>query len=386
MSEPNFTHNSESADLARSSLQDGTQLPSDGAPAQMQPMNLNPQAYETLLAELAQARSLTQEQAERIRHLEQALDQSLASLKELRLEMVDQALLETQLASTEEIANIQQQAITRLKQQLAQQQQMLDVQLSQTQERDQTVQGLLTNLEGLTQTQQAEVERLRGQIALDRAAVHQYRDRLEKQLSDLQATHQTQQQRIVELESQCLSARVLAATLEVLLEQATIHVQALSQQVQTPALSSLDAIVQQARAALQHAFALESPNLTTASDPMGDRAAHSKISKLEAQIAKQQTAQAMLHHACQELEAVRDCQQMRIAELESQTADMQEQILRQAQQASEYETAVQHWKDCYVNSRSQIQRLRDVLERILPNLPVEIVDLLASLDAAPSAI
>ncbi|MBD2019781.1 hypothetical protein H6F43_06215, partial [Leptolyngbya sp. FACHB-36] len=37
-------------------------------------------------------------------------------------------------------------------------------------------------------------------------------------------------------------------------------------------------------------------------------------------------------------------------------------------------------------SRSQIQRLRDVLERILPNLPVEIVDLLASLDAAPSAI
>ncbi|HEY9883488.1 MAG TPA: hypothetical protein V6C98_07740, partial [Thermosynechococcaceae cyanobacterium] len=59
---------------------------------------------------------------ERIRHLEQALDQSLASLSEMRLQMVDQRRLEAQLAATEDISNIQQRAIARLKLQLAHQQ------------------------------------------------------------------------------------------------------------------------------------------------------------------------------------------------------------------------------------------------------------------------
>lgn len=58
----------------------------------------------------------------RIGQLERALEQSLEYLYQLRQQLRDQQLLETQLASAEEIANVQQQAITELKQQLAQQQ------------------------------------------------------------------------------------------------------------------------------------------------------------------------------------------------------------------------------------------------------------------------
>ena len=61
-------------------------------------------------------------QRERIEQLEQALEQSLASISELKLQLKDQHLLETQLAATEEIANIQQQAINELQRQLMQQQ------------------------------------------------------------------------------------------------------------------------------------------------------------------------------------------------------------------------------------------------------------------------
>jgi chromosome segregation ATPase len=60
------------------------------------------------------------DQLERIGQLEQALEQSLTSLNELKQKLKDQHLLETQLAATEEIANLQQQAITQLKQQVTQ--------------------------------------------------------------------------------------------------------------------------------------------------------------------------------------------------------------------------------------------------------------------------
>lgn len=62
------------------------------------------------------------EHLERICQLEKALEQSLNSSNELRQKLKDQYLLEAQLAATEEIANLQQQVITELKHQLAQQQ------------------------------------------------------------------------------------------------------------------------------------------------------------------------------------------------------------------------------------------------------------------------
>lgn len=354
---------------------------------------------EALMAELTELRSLTQEQVNRIRNLEQALDQSLKSLNELRLQVVDQEFLETQLASTEEISNVQQQAITRLKLQLTQQQQDLEAQLAETQERDLTLQDLLTTLEELAQAQQSELERLRAQIAHDRVEVQVYQGRLEKRLGDLQTAFNTQQQRVTELESQALSARVLSASLEVWLEEAQAQVQELAQQLLTDVasplqkhqttLERLDIGLRQVRSALQDQHVLggnlpESQSIhALAHRPLEQELAiaQGKIEELEIQIAKQLTTEAMLQHACQELEAERDRQQLRLTDLERQTADMQEQILQQAQQASEYETAVQHWKDRYLKSAGQVQQLKALVEQVIPNPPHELAELLAALQS-----
>lgn len=362
------------------------------------------QEQKILRAELGQARSLSHEQIERIRHLEQALDQSLVSLSEMQLQVVDQHLLEAQLASTEDISNIQQQAIARLKLQLAQQQQALDAQLTETQVRDRSLQTLLNTMEALTQAQQQELTQLQTQIAHDRADVQSYQQRLETQLEQLQADLNDQQERTLALETQSLDACTLADHLAARLEQAQAQVSELSQILsdRQVALEQLEVELQQAHRTLQEQEALldslqqtrlsnasakvtvvAATSETAASAIAPDlAAAHARIAALEAQAAKQTTAQAMLRHACQELEEERDRQQARMAELENQTTDMQEQILRQAQQASEYETAIQHWKDRCFSSQSDVLQLKVLLEEVFPNPPAALSDLLTALLAA----
>jgi predicted nucleic acid-binding Zn-ribbon protein len=354
------------------------------------------QEHAALLSELMQARSLAQEQVERIRHLEQALDQSLVSLKEMRLQVVDQQFLEAQLASTEEISNIQQQAIIRLKLQLAEQQQTLDTQLAEAQARDRNLHELLATMETLTQTQQVDLEQLRSQITQDRAEVQTYQAALEKQLADFQAAFDTQQQRILDLEAQALSARTQAGELESRLEQAQHRVSELSQNLgdRQTTIQQLEQELQQARLMLQEQQSLlkglqrSQPSAPAKPNPGSDQelaVAQMKVEELETEVARQITTQAMLQHAWQELEEARDFQRSRIMDLEKQTADMQEQILRQAQQASEYETAVQHWKDRYFTTQTQVSKLKDLLAHALPDPPAELAEVLAALEAATAA-
>lgn len=417
MSEPNLAHSSWSAgtdrldqecdaDTVAAILEDGE--PSkprlnlrmrDGTPAVLDAeadlvgqRQMWQQEHEALLAELLQLRSLTQEQVERIQNLEQALDQSLKSLGELRVQVVDQQFLEAQLASTEEISNVQQQAITRLKLQLTQQQQALDAQFAEIQARDRTVQELLAAMETLTQAQKAELEHLRSQLVRDRSSVQSYRSRLETQLSDLQSTFDLHQQQRLDLESRSLSNRVLITSLEVWLTQAIAQVKDLSQQEglqqEQAALNQLKATLQQACTVLQNqqtepiaesAGSPNSPSDLSESTEQELATAQTKIEELETEIAKQVTTQAMLQHACQELEMERDRQQARIAELEHQATDMQEQILKQAKQSSEYEAAIQHWKDRYWSNCNQIQHLKETLEQAVPNPPAELLEMLAGL-------
>lgn len=351
-----------------------------------------------MLAELVQVRSLSHGQVERIRHLEQALDQSQTCLKEMQHQMIDQQFLETQLASTEEIANIQQQAIVRLKLQLAEQQATLETQKTDSQERDRTLQELLTMMETLTQTQQTEMENLHSQIARDRAEGQIYQQSLEKQLADYQNAFRVQQQRILELESEALSTKVRAGELETQLEQTQAHLQDLTQTLseRQSRLEQLEIELNQARTHLENqpTLIVDAPQSTHNSRQTKGKAAtertqaiaQTKVEELEAEIARQLTTQAMLQQACQELEEDRERQQSRAAELESQTHEMQEQILRQAQQASEYETAVQHWKDRYVNNQSRVVRLKELMEQILPDPPAEVTDLLIAIQASTSGI
>lgn len=98
-------------------------------------------------------------------------------------------------------------------------------------------------------------------------------------------------------------------------------------------------------------------------------AVQEQLAGLEAELAKQMQTQALLQQACLELEAERSSQQARLAELEQQSVDMQEQILSQAQQASEDETAIQHWKDRVAQGQAELTALRELLAQtdLLPS-------------------
>ncbi|MGD1941672.1 MAG: hypothetical protein ACFB0G_10195 [Leptolyngbyaceae cyanobacterium] len=69
---------------------------------------------------MQQSGSLEFKLVQRVCLLQQALDQALNSLNELRTQVQDKHWVESQLASTEKYANVQQQAIAHLKQELAQ--------------------------------------------------------------------------------------------------------------------------------------------------------------------------------------------------------------------------------------------------------------------------
>jgi chromosome segregation ATPase len=203
---------------------------------------------------------------------------------------------------------------------------------------------------------------------------------------------------MLELETDALSARVRASELEARLEQAEAQAQELSQTLsdRQSAIEILEADLKQARKSLeeQPTLIVDAPQSTHNTRQVKGNStaehdlaiAQAKVEELETELARQLTAQAMLQHAWQELEEDRDRQQSRVADLENQTNDMQEQILRQAQQASEYETAVQHWKDRYVATQSGVLRLKELIEKMLPNPPAEVIELLTTIQASTSGI
>ncbi|PSB20646.1 hypothetical protein C7B65_07000 [Phormidesmis priestleyi ULC007] len=365
MSEPNAVHSLESSD----------QPPDRSVAPEIS-------AKSSILAEIDQMQTKIRHQLERIQDLELALDQSISNLNELRLQIIDQRFLEEQLASTEEIANVQQQAINQLKRQFAEKQAAFEQQIHQAQTREQDYQRLLGAAETFAQNQQAELERLRSQLSHDRADQPQ-QTHLISQIDELQAAMQTQQQRVLELESQELTARSLAANLELHLQEAQKQIRRLYRELNDrhTAINELEArlegdfAIDQASDSSLNSFALTQTSNSTQSSLQ-------KVEELEAQIVKQMATQALLQQACQELELDREQSQTRIAELERQAAEMQEQILSQAQQASEYETAVQHWKDRFYGTQDKVAQLKELLETDSADESPELAEIFAAIQAA----
>lgn len=338
--------------------------------------------------ELHDLRSLISEQGKRIHDLEQALDQSVSSMADLRLQLVNQQFLEAQLASTEEIANIQQHAITQLKQRLVQQQVVLEAYENHTEAETPSFQELLLSLEDLAEGQQTNLKRLWLRIHRDRAETQAQQTYLDW-LANLQPTRFDQQN--LESFSQPFDGDLADSTLSREQLQPTLVELGHHLAKRQTAIEQLEMELHRAHIALQEQQAmidtLQQTHTTKplASDSSLDQelfTAHCKIQELEIQLSKQTTTQAMLQHFCQELEQTRDRHQVRTAELEHQTADMQEQILKQAQQASEYETAIQHWKDRYYNSHDYLNRLKELMEQVLPNSSAELSEILAIIQTA----
>jgi chromosome segregation ATPase len=347
------------------------------------------QSHSRLSSELKQQRSLVEHQAERICQLEQALDQSQSSLKELQLQLVGQQFLENQLAATESIANIQQRAIVQLQHQLEQRQQQLEAQRAEIGDRDRMLTELLTTMKQLANTQQLELDRLKNQIAHNLANARINQSQLQQQLLHCQQTINHQQRQLQGLDLNPDQANPIYAEGGLVGEAVELAVCTSAQQTlefQT-ALEQLETDLQIAQIALQEQQRVIEHFQQYRTGVMAELAdrpieVNRPTEAERAMGAEQPTDVKTAHFRIEELQTHCDQQQIRITELEQQTAEMQEQILRQAKQASEYETAVQHWKDRFFARRDQILTLKDRLEQTFAGSPDDLADLLALLQMA----
>ncbi|OUC15707.1 MAG: hypothetical protein B0A82_05415 [Alkalinema sp. CACIAM 70d] len=285
--------------------------------------------------ELEELLDVIQHQSERISQLEQVLDQTIVIVNELRSQLVHQDWLEAQLAATEEIANVQQQAIHHLKLKMSVAQPLLEA------SRDPSL-PLLASTEG-----DPERERL-GDPEMPLAEGWEA-----SQGGDSAAS--------------TVPTQTPATRLEVRFTQAQQQIQILYQRLRGDSNDRLHPAQETSDAsALSRDLPLE--------NQIGQL--QQRLQELESESSKQMQVQAFLQQACQELEREREENQFRILELEHQTAEMQEQILRQAQQASEYETAIQHWKDRFYHIQNQTLSLKELLEQMSEPLPEQIITLL----------
>lgn len=363
MAEPNSSHRSEGAE-DQDSVDFEMEVSTSTAPI-----------------ELTEMQQQLRNQVERIQDLEQALDQAIANLNELRLQVANQHFLEQQLASTEEIANVQQQAIHQLKRQFAEKQTSLEQQIQELQSRVQRDQALLAAVPVEAAESEAPEAHSRDRASRERLSSHFETQAHQRQVEDLQSALENQQRQFAERESQEATARSQAASLETQLTEAQRQITRLYRE-----LSDRHTAINELEARLEGEFAPEPPLITHFPTPnaqvsdlnRSESLPLGKGEELEAQIAKQVANQALLQQACQELEADRELSQTRIAELERQAVEMQEQILSQAQQASEYEAAVQHWKDRFHQSQDKALRVKELIDA-LPNLAPEMVELFTTL-------
>jgi chromosome segregation ATPase len=182
----------------------------------------------------------------------------------------------------------------------------------------------------------------------------------------------------LELESERLAARTHNASLEVQLETAQKQIQDLHSalNLHQSRLHEVTTQLDQAQLALNKHQTVASSLRRTQTIASEQEATITslrqnltmtqiKVEELETQLAKQMRLQARWQQNCQEAEAERDRHKTQTTELTQQASEMQDQIFAQARQAGEYEAAVQHWKDHYLNSQRQITQLQELLEQAI---------------------
>lgn len=299
----------------------------------------------------------------RILHLEQALDQCQSYIQELKQQLSEQRFLEEILAQTEETSHIQQQAILTLKQQL-EQQQSCQQELSETAAVRESLENILVTAQAEIQNLHQEIDDLtQAQEALEKKLVdshihgRQYQHELELVQSQLRQSHDQNslyQSQIHQLESQLEERQHTLNDLEVRLQRSNGMI--LTHQDMINALQEAQGSESNKNKVIQ---GLSKTLLNT----------QNKLREIDTNYANQHLQQAKLQHYAQEIEDRSSQQQVRIQTLERQVAEMQEQILHQAQLAREQETAVQHWKDRYYASEQMIDQLRCVVAKLLGDIP-----------------
>jgi len=313
--------------------------------------------YRALQREVQLARRHQRDRTTRIQELEQALDQALNSIEEMRLKLDEQNFLESQLAATEKFACVQQQAIARLRLRIQQQQQLIERHFTET----------------LEAPRQPLPPLIAPNLVDSKAAPSNRRMRDERALAIAMAEGENLPQRIAELQQQAEQSRDLAGRLQEQLLLSYERVQELS-----VAFDQHEAVIADLQGQLKEAYniqperkirttsrrSLMRQNRAIATLGQDLARAQIKVEELEIELARQLRQLALWQQRHQEAERDSDHQRQRIELLEHQTADLQDQIFQQARQISEFEAAIQHWKDQYLTSQHQILRLQELLEEL----------------------
>jgi chromosome segregation ATPase len=331
----------------------------------------------------------------RIQQMEQALDQCQVYINELKLQLADQQFLEEVLAKTEEASHIQQQAINSLRQQLGQHE-GLEQQLAELNQSKLEIEVALAAIEAESQTAQAQLEEMKTQLEQEQTQAQTTQGALEQKIAALQTRVETK-----EAESQALQISALQRTDQIARLKTQIgqfeadigdrqhQINALESRVQRT--KEVIAAQQDIISALQQNQGTDSSkNKVIQSMSKTLLNAQNKMESLEAEFSSQRLLHAQLQHYSQELEGKTGEYQKRASQLEKQVAEMQEQILHQAQQSSEYEAAIQHWKDRCLNAEQSVLQLKTVIEQLLTDrnltdlLPTDSIVDAAAINAADS--
>ncbi len=324
----------------------------------------------------------------RIQQMEQALDQCQVYINELKLQLADQQFLEEVLAKTEEASHIQQQAIHSLRQQLAQHE-GLEQQIAELNQSKLEIQAALATVEAQLQADRVQLEEMQARLAQQQSEAQTTQDDLEQQITALQIRLETK-----EAESQALQIAALQRTDQVArlkTQIAQLETDIGDRQHQINTLESRVQRTKEVIAAQQDIISALQQNQGTDSSKnkviqsMSKTLlnAQNKMESLEAEFSSQRLLHAQLQHYSQELEGKTGEYQKRASQLEKQVAEMQEQILHQAQQSSEYEAAIQHWKDRCLNAEQSVLQLKTVMEQLL--IDRNLTDLLPTADSVMDA-
>ncbi len=174
------------------------------------------------LSKFQQKFSHAHQSLERLQKLGEALEHSQISIAELSNQLSKPQSIEIQLAKTEEVTNLQQQAIAQLKELLFGEQQQVE---------DETVRTLLATIENFMRSQQLELGHLKTELILERAKTKTEKQQLQRELNQTYTDQEALQEKVRSLEAEIFSARSLAGSLEMQLLAAQREIEALQEQL-----------------------------------------------------------------------------------------------------------------------------------------------------------
>jgi hypothetical protein len=286
-----------------------------------------------------QSHSLDFKLVQRVCLLQQALDQALGSLDELKAQVQDKQWIETQLASTEQYANVQQQAIAHLKHQLAQ--------FTEVQHHLLSVMGYRLNK--LIDQQQQQFKHLHLHCHESQAELQTYLQYISRQGAyPLRADSKSPEAYSLALEAEVMVARSMAIHLSKHLNLAQQHLSHLQTELGNHHLN-VNHIIQTIQAMIENLRHFDGAESLTQSQVVADGAL------VESSLAVAETPPTMPETDPEQLQATVRRQQLQIHELEALLMEQVEHNSHMRQNYQHIAAERNYYKSQLENLQRQLQ-------------------------------